>query len=110
MKILVIRSNKDLDLKQAQESLPATMSLSDIGDTVTSWADCYKKSLKIYNFSLWLCFMVNAQPKVLILSLEFQHQTLTLNFNLQFKPSIWKANLKHRIQSHHQMSTSIVEL
>ena len=38
--------------EQAQESLAAAMSLGDISDIVASWADCYKKSLKTYNFSL----------------------------------------------------------
>ena len=35
-------------MKQAQESLAAAMSLGDISDTVTSWADCYKKSLNFH--------------------------------------------------------------
>ena len=40
--------------KQAQESLAAAMSLSDISGIVTSWAHCYKNSTPIFNFSLIL--------------------------------------------------------
>ena len=38
--------------EQAQESLAAPMSLSDISDIVTSWTDCYKNSTPNFNFSL----------------------------------------------------------
>ena len=41
-----------LEFKQAQESLAAAISLGDISGIVASWADCYKKSLITYNFSL----------------------------------------------------------
>ena len=50
----IFKSLKQALIKQAQESLAAAMSLGDISDIVISWADCYKKSLKIYDFSLWL--------------------------------------------------------
>ena len=40
------------DEKQAQESLAAAMSLSDISGIVTSWADCYKNSTPNFNCSL----------------------------------------------------------
>ena len=38
--------------KQAQESLAAAMSLSDISGIVTSWADGYKNSTPNFNFGI----------------------------------------------------------
>ena len=48
----IFKSLKQALIKQAQESLAAAMSLSDISGIVTSWADCYKNSTPNFNFSL----------------------------------------------------------
>ena len=44
--------------KQAQESLAAAMSLSDINGIVTSWADCYKNSTPNFNFSNFIFYLL----------------------------------------------------
>ena len=63
------RKGHRVEKKQAQESLAAAMSLGDISDIVTSWAECYKKNTQLLQLqSLTVCFMVNVKPKVLILS------------------------------------------
>ena len=60
-------------IKQAHESLAVAMSL---GDIVTSWADCYKKSLETYNFNLQLCALWS------MLNPKFLFQALTYNIKL----------------------------
>ena len=65
------------------------MSLSDIKDIVTSWADCYKNSTN-FNISLWLynqystsSFNFKFQINTSNLKLQLQNLTSHLNFKCQ---------------------------